>query len=213
LDIGCGDCAFLGELRRRGFDPVGIELGTNVAALHAKFCVRERLDEIAHLSPFAAVTLWHSLEHFGDPRQVLLQARALMQADGVLAIAVPNADGWQARVYGPRWFHLDVPRHLHHFCVPALVRLIGDTGFVIERLYHVEFEYDLFGWIQSAIDCVVPESRVLFHKLTGKPSGNQWVATSFGLLAVMAPIGVAATVGGAWAGSGGTIIAIARSRV
>ena len=42
---------------------------------------------------------------------------------GWLIVSVPNRQSWQARFAGPRWFHLDVPRHLHHYGEATLRRM------------------------------------------------------------------------------------------
>ena len=36
-------------------------------------------------------------------------------AGGLVSITVPNFGSWQARRFGSRWFHLDLPRHRVHF--------------------------------------------------------------------------------------------------
>ena len=43
-------------------------------------------------------------------------------------MAVPNFESWQARWSGADWFHLDLPRHLYHFPLTALRRLLVDLG-------------------------------------------------------------------------------------
>ena len=40
---------------------------------------------------------------------------------GALVVAVPNTASLQARAFGDRWFHLDLPRHLVHLPADALI--------------------------------------------------------------------------------------------
>ncbi len=55
---------------------------------------------------------------------MLEDIRRLLSANGALIIAVPNAGGLQARIFGPQWFHLDVPRHLYHFTRSVTTRIV-----------------------------------------------------------------------------------------
>jgi hypothetical protein len=83
-----------------------------------------------------------------------------------LIAAVPNAASLQARVFGPSWFHLDVPRHLFHFTPSALERLLENCGLRVVHRWNLEWEFDLFGWMQSALNRIVPTPNVLFDVLT-----------------------------------------------
>ncbi|MCX6605155.1 MAG: methyltransferase domain-containing protein [Acidobacteria bacterium] len=102
------------------------------------------------------------------PRQALLDLHPLLAPNGTLLIAVPNAYGSQARLFGTNWLALDVPRHLHHFSSQSLQLLLTQTGFKPSRLRHHEAEYDIFGWMQSVINKVHHKPNVLFDLLTGR---------------------------------------------
>jgi len=121
--------------------------------------------EKLHLAPFDAITLWHTFEHLTGLRATLEDIRRLLSANGVLIIAVPNAGGLQAGIFGSQWFHLDVPRHLYHFTRSALVNLLQSEGFLPSREWHQEFEYDLLGWSQSALNLLAPGRPNLFFDL------------------------------------------------
>jgi len=73
-----------------------------------------------------------------------------------MVIAVPDAGGFQAKLFGRKWFHLDVPRHLYHFDSASMRQLINAVGFEIKGQFHQEFEYDLMGWTQSALNTMLP---------------------------------------------------------
>ncbi len=111
LDVGCGDGTFLSAARDRGWQVAGTEMNPAIARAQG-IRVWEELSAAAAEAPYDCVTLWHSLEHMRSPRDVIEQASALLKPGGTMLVAIPNADGLQASVFGPRWFHLDVPRHL-----------------------------------------------------------------------------------------------------
>lgn len=213
LDIGCGDGTFLEAAATRGYRVIGTELGAAAErARRANLDVRSSLDEVRPEGPFDAITMWHTLEHFPSPRETVASAASLLSENGVFIAAVPNANGLQARAFRGSWFHFDVPRHLFHFGPKSLERLLEEAGFRVERWYHQEFEYDLFGWMQSALNAALDRPNVLFQAVTGRPveSGNLPLPLHYALGAAVAPAALAATALGTAVKQGGTLIAVAR---
>ncbi len=211
LDVGCGDGTFLLAARDSGWVVMGTEVNTAIPCA-AGLDVRQSLDQVQTNGPFDCITLWHSLEHLRDPRATLKQLADLLTPGGLLVVAVPDAEGLQARVFGSSWFHLDVPRHLYHFGDRSLTRLLNDAGLTILRRWHQELEYDLFGWAQSALNKLLPVPNLFFNRLTGRPiqDGGKYSAVS-GLLGVaFTALALPATVAGTLLHQGGTLIAVAR---
>jgi SAM-dependent methyltransferase len=103
-------------------------------------------------SSFDSVVLWHVLEHVPDPVAAIRRARQVLRPGGLLVIAVPNFESLQARFAGRHWFHLDVPRHYHHFGLAVLRRLLISNGFSILDVSHLSLEYNPYGWIQSLLN-------------------------------------------------------------
>lgn len=213
LDIGCGEGTFLEAAARRGYRVTGTERGAAAEHASTQLEVCASLEEARERAPFDVVTLWHTLEHFRSPRETLTMARSLLRPGGLVIAAVPNASGLQARVFGSRWFHLDVPRHLFHFNPRSLERLLVETGLDVQRWYHQELEYDWFGWIQSALNATFFQPNTLFQSMSGKPvdSAAGSLAVHYALAAAIAPAALAATALGTVTGRGGTVIAVARS--
>lgn len=213
LDVGCGDGTFLLAARRKGWAVTGTELNPR-AARAAGLDVRETLEEVRGQAPFDCVTLWHSLEHMADPAGLLKSLAGLLAPEGVLVIAVPDGGGLQARLFGPNWFHLDAPRHLHHYNRRSLTRLLGSAGFVTTSLRHQEFEYDLLGWSQSALNAVMPTPNVFFNLLTGRASGGGPARAAANCLLglLLTALALPLTFVGALMRRGGTLVAVARRK-
>jgi SAM-dependent methyltransferase len=213
LDIGCGEGTFLLAAQHQGWKVIGTEVGSAAAAAAARgIPIARSLEETNAASGFDAITMWHTLEHFVDPHAIVAQAGALLRPGGTLIVAVPNAGGLQATLFRSNWLHLDVPRHLFHFTQEALSHAIERVGLAVDGWHHQEFEYDLFGWLQSAINVLIPSPNTLFLSLTGKRCANQRAAlvVSYALAALFAAPAVAATAVGTGIRRGGTLIAIAR---
>lgn len=215
LDVGCGEGTFITAMAAGGWSGSGVEIGRAAEIARDRgVTVHPTLAAAASGAPYAAVTLWHSLEHLPSPLEALAAVRAMMTPEATLIVAVPDAGGWQARGFGARWAHLDPPRHLFHFDTGSLSRVLERCRFGVERLLHQELEYDLFGWIQSASNLILDEPNVLYTRLTrGRaPGRGAREVAALALGAVLAPAALAATWAGSAAGRGGTLIAVARPR-
>lgn len=156
LDVGCGRGAALRSLLDAGCEVHGFEVSTAaVAGIDARIRTRiaPSLAE-AGFEPasFDMVILWHVLEHVADPRALLAEIARLLRPGGVLIVAVPNDSSWQARWSGPAWFHLDLPRHLFHFPVAALRRLLQNVGLHCRSEHHFSLRQNPFGWVQSLLN-------------------------------------------------------------
>ncbi|MGA2847253.1 MAG: class I SAM-dependent methyltransferase [Candidatus Acidiferrales bacterium] len=204
LDVGCGDGTFLLAARAAGWSVAGTEMNT-APARQAGLDVYAAISDVRSLAPFDSITLWHTFEHLTDPRATLGEIRGLLSPKGVLIIAVPNAGGLQARTFGAKWFHLDVPRHLYHFTRSSLANLLRSEGFIPFREWHQEFEYDLLGWSQSALNLAPGPPNLFFDLLRGfKPpvgklaSAAAWISGSLAtvLSIFLVPVGTLTRAGG-----------------
>jgi hypothetical protein len=143
---------------------------------------------------------------------VVADLARMLAPGGALVVAVPDSGGWQARLFGRHWLHLDVPRHLYHFGRPSLRAVLETAGLRVLRVWHQELEYDWFGWIQSALNRVMPRPNILFDALTRRPRriSRALVAANATLALLLLIPAYGATVLSTWVGRGGTIIVAAR---
>jgi SAM-dependent methyltransferase len=179
LDFGCGDGGFLEAAGAAGLDAVGVEVESRHARAKGLHVV-ERLDDVA--GAFDVLTLWHSLEHVPSPLETMTSALAHLAIGGHVIVAVPNFASLQSSVFGARWFHLDVPRHLHHFTRLSLETLFARLGVEPVRSWATESEIDLFGWTQSALNVAFPSHpNVLFDVLTRRENAHRWGETAASL--------------------------------
>ncbi len=214
LDIGCGDGGFLLEARQAGWSVTGTELNPSMGR-EAGLDVREDISLLADDGKFHCITMWHTLEHMRDVPSMLGHAARLLSPEGRLIVAVPDWGGLEARLFGPRWLHLDVPRHLYHFDAGALRHCLAVAGFSLERKWHQEFEYDLLGFSQSALNYLMPHPNVFFDALTGKGGehGKTATAAAFVFGSLLTALSLPLLAAGTLAGRGGTLIAVAKKVV
>jgi len=211
LDFGCGEGTFLLHARERGWLVSGTEMNREIARSR-DLDVVATLEEAASRGPFHCITLWHCLEHLPDPVGTLSKIREVLAPNGWLIVAVPNAAGWQASWFGRDWLALDVPRHLFHYGPRSMQKLLMQQGFSPVQQAHQEFEYDILGCSQSALNKLLPTQNLFFKLLMGKataaPASQRilnWIAGT-ALSAAAVPAVLAATL----CKRGGTLILSAR---
>ncbi len=212
LDIGCGRGDFLLACRQRGWTVTGVEQSQSpamAAAVASGIDVYgpEELDRLP-TGGFDVVTLWHVLEHLADPRATLATVRRLLRPNGAVLIEVPNFGSWQARLGGPVWFHLDVPRHLYQFDQASLHDLLRRCGFACDRWETFSLEYDAFGLAQTLLNRICRQPNYVFQMLIRRPqAGGSWMdaATSLIVGAPLLAVALPASIIAAACGGGGVL--------
>lgn len=170
LDIGCGRGLTLAALHDLGWQTQGCELSA-ASSRHAREVLG--LDvvcdgfhpERVRDGEFDAIILWHVFEHLDNPREVLPACARALRPGGVLALAVPNFDSWQAQATHYGWFHLDLPRHYSHFSAPWLRIRLAELGFRVVAEYHGSLEQNVFGWMQSWLNAMGLQHNLLYDLL------------------------------------------------
>lgn len=144
LDVGCGTGDFLAHLQKHGWNVKGIEPSetARTMALHKGLEVFPQ-DHLQHgftLQMFDVITLWHVLEHVHELEQTIKTLFKLLKPGGIVVIAVPNRNSYDAKHYGFKWAAWDVPRHLYHFRAQDLQRFMGSQGFDWEATAIMPFD-------------------------------------------------------------------------
>lgn len=170
LDIGCGRGWTLAALQQNGWQCQGAELSPASAAFGREELGLQVTEEPLREDSFPpesfdVVMLWHSLEHLAEPREQLEWAARWLRPGGLLKVAVPNFGSAQARLGRELWFHLDPPRHLHHFGQDSLSALLGVTGFRPLLWTRFSLEYDLFSWVQTLLNRLGLPAGLLYRLL------------------------------------------------
>jgi SAM-dependent methyltransferase len=136
VDVGAGRGDVAALLSRSGWRMTAVEPSAQACALMRGRGVdaREGVLATVELEPasYDVAIFQHSLEHVDDPVEDLRCAAAALRPGGRVLVTVPHFGSWQARRFGARWFHLDLPRHRVHFTREALVRALERAGFTVE---------------------------------------------------------------------------------
>jgi 2-polyprenyl-3-methyl-5-hydroxy-6-metoxy-1,4-benzoquinol methylase len=144
LDVGCGTGEFMGVMKRVGWYVQGMERNREAVQWAGKTwgvpVYAGNLAEFHPEKPFDVITLWHVLEHLYDPVQALNHLKGLLTIDGFFLVAVPNAGGVDAGLYGSNWVALDTPRHVNHFSARTLAQLFRAIGLEIVLRRQLPFD-------------------------------------------------------------------------
>jgi len=141
LDIGAGTGDFLVCSKNNGWQVTGVEPNPSARnlALSKGVELSEKLTEIT-TEEFDAITLWHVLEHLPNLEQDINFICSKLKKNGVLAIAVPNYNSYDAKHYKEYWAAYDVPRHLWHFSKKSISKLFEKEGFEVKKIKPMWFD-------------------------------------------------------------------------
>src|SRR5690554_5576204 len=141
LDIGAGTGDFLVGAKNKGWQVQGVEPNSSARqlALSKGVELSEKLTEVT-TEKFDAITLWHVLEHLPNLEEDINFICSKLKKEGVLVIAVPNHNSYDAKLYKEYWAAYDVPRHLWHFSKNSISKLFEKEGFEIKKIKPMWFD-------------------------------------------------------------------------
>ncbi len=92
-------------------------------------------EEINFERKFHTITLWHSLEHEFEPRELLTFLNKITTHDATLVIEVPNYNSLTRLIQNKYWAGYHTPRHSVVYTPETLKRLLEDFGWKVEKFY------------------------------------------------------------------------------
>ncbi|NIT35893.1 MAG: methyltransferase domain-containing protein [candidate division Zixibacteria bacterium] len=178
LDVGAGAGDYLAVVRALGWAAIGVE-ANDAAAASARAAglnvvtgnVAEAIAGGSVTGPYDVIRMHHVLEHVTDPVGTLRLAATAAGRGAKLCVAVPNAAGALARLFGRYWYHWALPFHRSHFNVKTLRELLRTTGWRPTRTFFLSAPQGLvrtvLRWLRCelGIDVTLREST---ERLLGK---------------------------------------------
>lgn len=169
LDFGCGKGKFLQMAENSGWHVKGIETsvpranyGRSVYQLNisTKNYSRGKLAG----GPFGVISFFHVLEHLYDPKQLLFELiEKNLKRGGLLLIEVPNINSLQSKISGGWWMHLDIPRHISHFCKEKLDELLLSLKLRPIRWEYFSLHLGVLGMIQSLMQWFGYRKNIIYE--------------------------------------------------
>ena len=133
LDIGCATGMLIESLAGEGWDTHGVEVCEPAARYgieHRGVGISVGTLEDAEFpdSTFSVVHNSHLIEHLTDPKSFLRECRRILTDDGLLIVTTPNSDGFQARLFGPRW-RSAIADHMILYSKKTIRKILISNGF------------------------------------------------------------------------------------
>jgi len=142
LDFGCGTGLFIQHLQKDGFIATGFEPSPQARTIAENLTGLPILDNLKQLEQktFDIISAWHVIEHVHELRLTLKALRKSLAEDGLLFVALPNHQSYDAQHYGSYWAAYDVPRHLSHFNQVSLEKLAQECKLNLIKTYPMKFD-------------------------------------------------------------------------
>ena len=201
LDAGAGSGRLVAALAARGYAAEGIDTAPRSENVH-------RAGILEHTArDHDAVVMWHALEHVEGPETAIRHAATWLKPGGVLVVAVPNVGSLQARIAGPQWFHLDLPRHRTHFTPAGLRACMRGGGVEPGRTRHVVPEHNFHGMWFALLTRLGMTPGFPFHALKRNvPLRPRDVALVLLAGPLLLPVAIVLELAACAARRGGTIV-------
>jgi SAM-dependent methyltransferase len=139
LDIGCGNGTELYKLKAMGWEAHGVEIDGEASERTRSKGIRVFTGDLfgANFPDqfFDVVRMSFVLEHLPNPRETLQEIRRILVPKGRIYISIQNAASLHYRLFGPRWFSLDVPRHLFSFTPKTMQRLLSSMDLELKSIW------------------------------------------------------------------------------
>lgn len=164
LDVGCGGALFGRMLAESGVRVLGLDLSQQAAKVAWRVngvpvACGLLTDMPMRPESFAAVTMFHVLEHLHDPVEYVHAAMTLLKPGGRLVVQVPNIDCWQFAMFGSAWNGLDIPRHLFDFRASDVRSLLEHCGLTVVREKHFSLRDNPAGLASTVAPGLDPMAR------------------------------------------------------
>lgn len=177
LEIGVGSGSFLNAAKARGYMVKGCDLSDSICrqvetsygiSMHSGL-----LETLKGEECFDIVVMNHVLEHVQRPIEFLQEVHRLLAPGGIVHIAVPNIDCWEARL--PGWNSYE-PYHLTYFN-PALLDRVCRAAALLP--IHIKTHESFSGWFLAIArsvlgvnleNTVVEQSAAVHTRITRRPT-------------------------------------------
>lgn len=167
IDVGCGTGEQLMFVRERGCkESWGLDKFDHLKNKTANM-INKGIEEYFPKKKIKVVSLFAVLEHVVNPKEVLMHIRSeVIDKNGFLIISVPNYGSVERKVFGKRWYCLDVPRHLWHFSEKSVGELLDKCGYEVVRVYKKN------AWLHpvSFAPSLIPDADI--GKVWGEPGAK-----------------------------------------
>jgi 2-polyprenyl-3-methyl-5-hydroxy-6-metoxy-1,4-benzoquinol methylase len=166
LDIGCGTGELIYVANKLGYQAEGLEYSQSlVEYVRAKYHATVHCGDVGMVNlpnKYDIITMSHVLEHVIDPLATLQDVSKLLNPGGILYLAVPNIDCYEARFRG--WGSYE-DYHLWYFSPNTLKHFLEKVG---AQVIYIHTWEPYSAWLNTMIRGLMPRqhaaARMAIHK-------------------------------------------------
>lgn len=155
LDIGCGGGWKLDLFQEFGWETYGFDISSEavqIAKSKGHEVVIAEIENVSyHDNYFDAILISHVIEHVPNPVLTIKKAFSLLKKEGILLLETPNNSSLLAKIFRADFWQIDSPRHFQIFDIKSLNFLLGDCGFIIDKLVTNNSKNGVVNSIQALI--------------------------------------------------------------
>ncbi len=138
LEVGCASGGYMVEAIAQGWKVEGIEFSKESVMRTQKLGLSVQCGAIEDMSHptqlFDLIVGWMVFEHVHDPLKTFVQLREWVQPHGWIAFSVPDSGALEFKIFGARWYALQVPGHMTHFTAATAAKLLEKSGWKMSRV-------------------------------------------------------------------------------
>lgn len=177
LEIGSFAGVFLNEVKKRGWDVIGLE-PLEIPALYAERLgvktIREYFgNDTIPKNSIDVISSCHVIEHVPDPSSFIKNAYEVLKQKGKLILETPTYDSLLFRILGQRERSVRCDGHLFFFTRKTLTKLVEKNGFKVLKYEKVGRTLTLDRLLYNF--GVISGKRVFFNRLAKKLKLNNKV--------------------------------------
>lgn len=138
LEIGCANGNYLRQAAALGWTTKGIEFDAaaatraRAAGLEVDYTSVEGF--VAPGQSYDMIAGWMVFEHVHQPVDTFARLAQWIKPDGWLVFSVPDASALEFKLFGPRWYALQVPGHMTHFTPASIAAALQKSGWRLRRI-------------------------------------------------------------------------------
>lgn len=144
VDYGSGTGEFLNYCHINGWTTKGFEIAHTAREMSKENYGLDVEDPNAFVNisngSVDVITLWHVLEHLPDLQDAVELLLSKLKKEGLLVLALPNPESFDAEYYGKYWAAWDVPIHFYHFKKQDIQRLANQQGLDLIETIKMPFD-------------------------------------------------------------------------
>jgi SAM-dependent methyltransferase len=138
FEVGAANGNYLASVGSLGWQASGIDMSPSAVESGRRHGLDLSVGTVESIptpqEPYDIVVGWMVFEHLHEPLDAFRRLREFVRPGGWLAFSIPDAGAVEFRVFGPRWYALQVPGHLTHFTARSITALLVRSGWNVERI-------------------------------------------------------------------------------